>query len=71
MADVKSLGRVVQVTGPVIDVVFPPGELPEVLHALEVDLTIEGHTETIICETAQHLGGNSGLFRLKFSFDVF
>ncbi len=58
MADVKSLGRVVQVTGPVIDVEFPPGELPEILYALEVDLTIEGQTETIICETAQHLGGN-------------
>ncbi|MDH3250730.1 MAG: hypothetical protein OEQ47_17305, partial [Acidimicrobiia bacterium] len=42
MAEVKSLGRVVQVTGPVIDVVFPPGELPEILFALEVDLTIEG-----------------------------
>ncbi len=58
MADVKSLGRVVKVTGPVVDVEFAPGELPEILHALEVDLTIEGHTETIVCETAQHLGRN-------------
>ena len=27
-------GRVTQVTGPVVDVEFPPGELPEILTAL-------------------------------------
>lgn len=53
----KSVGRIVKVNGPVVDVEFPRGELPEILHALEVDLTIDGKTQTIIAETAQHLGG--------------
>src|SRR3990172_8606333 len=54
----KSSGRVVKVNGPVVDVEFAKGELPEILHALEVDLVIDGRKETVICETAQHLGGN-------------
>jgi len=48
----KSVGRIVKVNGPVVDVEFPRGELPEILHALEVDLTIDGETQTIIAETA-------------------
>ncbi|MFO7548741.1 MAG: F0F1 ATP synthase subunit beta [Acidimicrobiia bacterium] len=58
MAEVKSSGRVVKVTGPVVDVEFPRGELPELLHALEIDFDLEGRRETVVCETAQHLGGN-------------
>ena len=51
-------GRIVKVAGPVVDVEFPPDALPEINFALEVDLTIEGTTETIKCEVAQQLGGN-------------
>ena len=58
MADIKSAGRIVRVAGPVVDVEFAPNGLPEILHALEVDLTVGGRTSTIVCETAQHLGGN-------------
>ncbi len=58
MADTKSTGRVVRVAGPVVDVEFPPGELPELLHALEIDLEIGGSKVTVLCETAQHLGGS-------------
>ncbi len=58
MAETKSVGRVVRVAGPVVDVEFPPGELPELLHALEIDFELEGSTETVLCETAQHLGGS-------------
>ena len=29
-------GRVIQITGPVVDVEFPPGELPELYNALEI-----------------------------------
>jgi F-type H+/Na+-transporting ATPase subunit beta len=57
MAEAKSSGRVVKVTGPVVDVEFPRGELPELLHALEIDFDLEGRRETVVCETAQHLGG--------------
>ena len=51
-----SEGRVVRVIGPVIDVEFPPAELPEVHTALTVDLTLEGETTTITCEVEQHIG---------------
>jgi F-type H+-transporting ATPase subunit beta len=49
-------GRVAQVIGPVIDVEFPPEGIPEITTALEVDLTLDGNTETIVCEVAQHIG---------------
>ena len=49
-------GRVVRVIGPVVDVEFPPAELPEVHTALTVDLTLESETTTITCEVAQHIG---------------
>ncbi len=56
MADAISAGRVVRVTGPVVDAEFPPGELPEILHALEIDFEVGGDRQTVVCETAQHLG---------------
>ncbi len=58
MAEVLSTGRIVKVAGPVVDVEFPPDQLPELLHALEVDLTVAGEKKTVKAETAQHLGGN-------------
>jgi F-type H+-transporting ATPase subunit beta len=58
VAEVKSVGRIVRVTGPVVDVEFPKGELPEILYALEVTFELEGREETIIAEVAQHLGND-------------
>jgi F-type H+/Na+-transporting ATPase subunit beta len=52
----KSQGRVVQVIGPVVDVEFPPEHLPEINFALELDRTLDGDTQTIVCEVAQHIG---------------
>jgi F-type H+-transporting ATPase subunit beta len=49
-------GRVVRVIGPVVDVEFPPSELPEINTALTVDVTLGGETTTITCEVAQHIG---------------
>ena len=57
MAEVKSVGRIIKVAGPVVDVEFPPDGLPEILFALEVDLSVAGDSKTIIAETAAHLGG--------------
>jgi F-type H+-transporting ATPase subunit beta len=51
-------GRVVRVIGPVLDVEFPPSELPEINTALTVDVTLGGETTTITCEVAQHIGGS-------------
>jgi F-type H+-transporting ATPase subunit beta len=54
----RSNGRIVRVAGPVVDVEFPPGELPEILTALEITFDVLGEEQTVICEVAQHLGGN-------------
>ncbi|MHB1930797.1 MAG: F0F1 ATP synthase subunit beta [Acidimicrobiales bacterium] len=49
-------GRVVAIAGPVVDVEFPPGELPEINHAVEMDTELEGTTTTIVAEVAQQIG---------------
>jgi F-type H+/Na+-transporting ATPase subunit beta len=49
-------GRIVGIAGPVIDVEFPRGHLPEINTALEIDLTVEGETSVITAETAQQIG---------------
>src|SRR2546429_7608220 len=49
-------GRVVRVIGPVVDVEFPPYELPEISFALELERTLDDETDTIVCEVAQHVG---------------
>src|SRR5438105_7332690 len=52
-------GRVVRVIGPVVDVEFPPDELPEITFALELDRTLDEETDTIVCEVAQHIGDST------------
>ncbi|MBI4259478.1 MAG: F0F1 ATP synthase subunit beta, partial [Actinobacteria bacterium] len=49
-------GRILRVIGPVVDVEFPPGRLPELHTALHVERTLDGETDTITCEVAQHIG---------------
>ncbi len=49
-------GRVVRVIGPVVDVEFPPSELPEINTALTIDVVLEEKTTRITCEVAQHIG---------------
>ena len=53
-----SEGRVLTITGPVIEVEFPPDALPEIDYALTVDRTLEGKTDTITAEVSQHIGQN-------------
>jgi F-type H+-transporting ATPase subunit beta len=53
-------GRVTQVLGPVVDVEFPPGGLPEVYTALTVSNTaISDEADNLTLEVAQHLGENT------------
>jgi F-type H+-transporting ATPase subunit beta len=52
----RANGRVARVIGPVIDVDFPPDQLPEINTAIEVDRTLGDETSTIVCEVAQHIG---------------
>ncbi len=49
-------GRVVAIAGPVVDIEFPPDALPEINHALELDVELEGQTITITAEVAQQIG---------------
>jgi F-type H+/Na+-transporting ATPase subunit beta len=49
-------GRVVGIAGPVIDVEFPRGALPEINTALEFDVTVEGGVTKVLAEVAQQLG---------------
>ncbi len=52
-------GRVVRVIGPVVDVAFPPEQLPEIDTALEIDVTLGERSTTITCEVAQHIGDST------------
>src|SRR3954447_395571 len=54
-----NVGTVEQVTGVVIDVAFPD-HIPEIFHALKIDIEPEeGRTEqSLVCEVQQHLGDN-------------
>src|SRR5450631_2626749 len=49
-------GRVVAIAGPVVDVEFPPHALPEINHAVEMDIELEGHKVTVVAEVAQQIG---------------
>ena len=51
----KNVGKVVQIIGPVIDVVFE-GHLPAIYNALHVKSNASGVDIDVIAEVAQHLG---------------
>jgi F-type H+-transporting ATPase subunit beta len=56
MAELVS-GTITQVIGPVVDVEFPPGKLPELLSALRVtNPSINTIQDNLVLEVAQHLG---------------
>jgi len=48
-------GRVIQITGAVVDIEFPAGKLPGIYNAVEV---MRGDGVKIVCEVQQHLGNN-------------
>ncbi len=48
----RHVGKVVQVMGPVLDIRFQEGELPELLHAIE----IENQGSKVVAEVAQQIG---------------
>ncbi len=54
-----AIGRVVQVTGPVVDVEFPRGQVPQLFNALTVEVDYEALRKTMTLEIAQHLGDNT------------
>ena len=53
-------GKILQVMGPVVDVEFPPGALPEVNTALRTtNAAIDDNPDNLVVEVAQHLGENT------------
>jgi len=59
VSTVTKIGEIVQVKGPVVDVRFNAGELPEIYNALKVeDTNSAGEVINLILEVQQHLGDN-------------
>src|SRR5213596_307494 len=54
-SDKGRVGRVDQIIGPVVDVVFDTENLPEIYHALEID---RGKAGRLVLEVQQHRGNN-------------
>ena len=50
----KHIGKVTEVIGPVIDIRFKDGELPQILNAVEID----NNGKRLVVEVAQHIGDN-------------
>jgi F-type H+-transporting ATPase subunit beta len=51
----KHIGKVTEVIGPVIDIRFKDGELPQILNAVEID----NNGKRLVVEVAQHLGDDT------------
>ncbi len=52
-----STGKISQVIGPVVDVAFPPGQLPKILNALILtNPNISKEKDNLVLEVAAHLG---------------
>ena len=55
-SNAQNVGKIVEIKGVVLDAVFP-GELPEILNALEIQVPKEdGSSTTLVAEVQQHLG---------------
>ncbi|THU43541.1 hypothetical protein C4D60_Mb00t06970 [Musa balbisiana] len=55
----QNLGRIAQIIGPVLDVVFPPGKMPNIYNALVVKgRDTIGQQINVTCEVQQLLGNN-------------
>ena len=60
MHEVSKTGKVTQVIGPVVDVEFPPGALPQIFTALTLsNASISEKADNLTVEVAQHLGENT------------
>ncbi|CAM3879645.1 F0F1 ATP synthase subunit beta [Tsukamurella ocularis] len=51
-------GRVTRVIGPVVDIEFPRGAVPDLFNALRAEITLPSVAKTLTLEVAQHLGDN-------------
>jgi len=51
-------GRIVGIAGPVVDVEFPAGHLPEINTELEFNVNVDGENVRVPAEVAQQIGDN-------------
>jgi F-type H+-transporting ATPase subunit beta len=59
VAEKTSVGTITQVIGPVVDVEFAPGELPDIYTALNIESKDDhGNPLTLVTEVQQHLGNS-------------
>ncbi|MEO2106675.1 MAG: F0F1 ATP synthase subunit beta, partial [Actinomycetota bacterium] len=56
MSENLAEGRILSIVGPVIDVEFPPDELPEINTALKLTRELDGKSDILTAEVAQHVG---------------
>ncbi|KAH0466355.1 hypothetical protein IEQ34_006458 [Dendrobium chrysotoxum] len=55
----QNLGRIAQIIGPVLDVIFPPGKMPNIYNALVIKgRDTFGQQINVTCEVQQLLGNN-------------
>ena len=50
-----SVGQIIRIAGPVVDVLFAPDHLPEIFHALEIKID---NALPLVLEVQQHIGQN-------------
>ncbi|MCD6268542.1 MAG: F0F1 ATP synthase subunit beta [Deltaproteobacteria bacterium] len=56
----KNIGRITQVIGPVVDVEFEKGKLPQIFNALRItNKSLNDEDWNLVCEVASHLGENT------------
>lgn len=55
----KNTGKIISVIGPVVDIQFEEGQLPEIYNAIHIHRkTAEGKDDRLVVEVQQHLGEN-------------
>ncbi|HQA30250.1 MAG TPA: F0F1 ATP synthase subunit beta [Propioniciclava tarda] len=57
-AKAPGVGRVARVIGAVVDIEFPPDQMPEIMNALLIDIEAGELSRTITAEVALHIGDN-------------
>src|SRR5699024_3133033 len=53
-----AVGRLSRIIGPVVDVEFPPGQMPALYNLLKTEVELDGERRTINLEVAQDIGDN-------------
>ncbi|WP_022924392.1 F0F1 ATP synthase subunit beta [Serinicoccus marinus] len=53
-----AVGRLARIIGPVVDVEFPPGQMPALYNLLTTQVEVGGDTKTVNLEVAQDIGDN-------------